>query len=95
MKHIFYAEGGFMAQVTSGQLQKEFGRYRTIAHREAVLITNHGREDLVLLSAEEYRRLQELEKRAFHVSALTDEELADLSKAEIPSEAKRFNVEMK
>lgn len=85
----------FMAQVTSGELQKEFGRYRTIAHREAVLITNHGREDLVLLSAEEYRRLQRLEERAFHISSLTDDELSDLSEAKIPSEAKRFNDEMK
>jgi len=84
-----------MAQVTSGELQKEFGRYRTIAHREAVLITNHGREDLVLLSAEEYRRLQELEERAFHISALTADELTDLSKVVIPSEAKLFNDEMK
>ncbi|KZY32713.1 hypothetical protein A3729_07585, partial [Oleiphilus sp. HI0043] len=74
---------------------KEFGRYRTIAHREAVLITNHGREDLVLLSAEEYHRLQELEERAFHISTLTENELSDLSEAAIPSEAKLFNDEMK
>ncbi len=84
-----------MAQVSSGELQKEFGRYRAIAHREAVVITNHGREDLVLLSAEEYRRLQELEERAFHVSELSDDDLANLSQVEIPAEAKLYNDEVK
>tara|TARA_R110001592_G_scaffold59905_1_gene181992 strand:+ start:237 stop:491 length:255 start_codon:yes stop_codon:yes gene_type:complete len=84
-----------MVQVTSGEIQKEFGRYRSIAHREAVVITNHGREDLVLLSAEEYRRLQELEERAFHISDLTAVELSSLSEVVIPAEAKRYNEEMK
>ncbi|ARU56720.1 Phd/YefM family antitoxin [Oleiphilus messinensis] len=87
--------GDFMAQVTSGELQKEFGRYRTIAHREAVVITNHGREDLVLISAEEYRRLQELEKRAFHVSEMSDNDLLSLSEVEIPREASQYNDELK
>ena len=84
-----------MAQVSSGELQKEFGRYRAIAHREAVVITNHGREDLVLLSAEEYRRLQELEERAFHVSEMSVDDLASLSQVEIPAEAKLYNDEVK
>lgn len=34
-------------------LQKEFGRYRTVAHREAVIITNYGCDDLALIFAEE------------------------------------------
>lgn len=84
-----------MAQVSSGELQKEFGRYRVIAHREAVVITNHGREDLVLLSAEEYRRLQDLEERAFHVSEMSDDDIASLSQVEIPAEAKLYNNEVK
>lgn len=83
-----------MAQVTSGEIQKEFGRYRSIAHQEAVVITNHGREDLVLLSVQEYRRLQELENRAFHISELTTDELSSLSEVNIPVEAKRYNEEM-
>ncbi|MFT6904840.1 MAG: PHD/YefM family antitoxin component YafN of YafNO toxin-antitoxin module [Oleiphilaceae bacterium] len=75
--------------------QKEFGRYRSIAHREAVVITNHGRADLVLLSVEEHRRLQELEERTFHISDLTTDELSSLSEAVIPAEAKLYNEEMK
>ncbi len=83
-----------MTQVTSGELQKEFGRYRSIAHREAVVITNHGRDDLVLLSVDEYKRLRLLEKRSFHISALTDDELIDLENTSISVEASKYNHEM-
>ncbi len=83
-----------MTQVTSGELQKEFGRYRSIAHREAVVITNHGRDDLVLLSVDEYKRLRRLEKRSFHISALTDDELIDLENTSISVEASKYNHEM-
>lgn len=83
-----------MAHVTSAELQKKFGRYRSVAHREAVIITSHGVDDLALISAEEYKRLRELEHRAFHVSDLTEEELKDLDDAVIPGEASQYNHEM-
>lgn len=82
-----------MAHVTSGELQKKFGRYRSIAHREAVIVTSHGVDDLALISAEEYKRLRELENRAFPVTALSDDELADLDKITIPAEASNYNHE--
>jgi prevent-host-death family protein len=50
-----------MAKVTSGEFQREFGRYRALAQREAVVITNHGRDDVVLLGAEDYARLRRYE----------------------------------
>ena len=53
-----------MVSVTSAEFQKGFGRYGEVAQREPVTITNHGRESLVLLSAEEYRRLKRLDRRA-------------------------------
>ena len=89
-----HAKVNTMTHVTSGELQKKFGRYRSIAHREAVIITSHGVEDLALISAEEYKRLKELEKRAFHVSELSEAELGDLGNAVIPDEASRYNDEM-
>jgi PHD/YefM family antitoxin component YafN of YafNO toxin-antitoxin module len=56
-----------------------------------VIVTSHGRDDVVLLPAEEYRRLRSLDRRVMHVSDLTDEELAALDNVEIPSEAARYN----
>ncbi len=83
-----------MTEITSREFQKEFGRFRAIAHREAVKITNHGREDLVLISAEEYKRLRRLDRQAMHASELSDEELADLEAVDIPAEAARYNDEI-
>ena len=59
-----------------------------------MIVTSHGRDDVVLLSAEEYQRLRSLDRRAMYVSDLTDEELAALDSVEIPSEAARYNHEM-
>lgn len=83
-----------MAKVTAARFQKEFGQFRTLAHREAVTVTSHGRDDVVLLSAEEYERLRNLERRTMHVSDLTDDELHALEQVEIPAEAARYDHEM-
>ena len=83
-----------MARVPASEFQREFGRLRRVAHREAVIVTCHGRDDVVLLSAEEYQRLRILDPRAMHVSDLTYEELAALDNMEIPSEASRYNHEV-
>jgi prevent-host-death family protein len=83
-----------VARVPASEFQREFGRLRGVAHREAVIVTTHGRDDVVLLSAEEYQRLRSLDRRAMHVSELTDEELAARDGAKISEEAARYNHEM-
>ena len=83
-----------MAKVAAGRFQKEFGRYRTLAHREAVTVTSHGHDDVVLLSADEYQRLRNLERRTMHVSELTSVEIAALERVQIPAEANRYDHEM-
>lgn len=52
-----------MVTVTSAELQKHFGPVREKALREPVSVTHHGRESLVVLSAEEFRRLKALDTR--------------------------------
>lgn len=83
-----------MARVPASEFQREFGRLRGVAHREAVIVTNHGRDDVVLVSAEEYQRLRSLERIAMPVGDLSDEELAALDAVEIPVEAARYNHEL-
>ncbi|MEL6216976.1 MAG: type II toxin-antitoxin system Phd/YefM family antitoxin [Pseudomonadota bacterium] len=84
-----------MITVTSAELQKNFGRYRELAHREPLSITNHGRESLVLLSAEDYRRLKELDTReALHTWELPDEDMAALKAAEPHPDCATFDREM-
>jgi PHD/YefM family antitoxin component YafN of YafNO toxin-antitoxin module len=64
-----------------------------MAKRQAVTITNHGRAELVVLDAEEYERLRRLDDRvAMSVDALTESDLAELERSEIPEETKQFDV---
>jgi prevent-host-death family protein len=83
-----------MGKVTSAEFQKEFGRFRTIAQREPVVITNHGREDLVVLSIGEYSRLKRRDREVFSASALSAADLEALSNVRIPGEAYDFDSEV-
>jgi prevent-host-death family protein len=85
-----------MAQrtVTSADFQKSFGRYREQALREPVVITNHGRESLVLLAAEEYHRLKRLDRRSLFAWELDNDTLRAIEEADIPAEASAFDHEL-
>lgn len=83
-----------MQKITSGEFQKEFGRYRTEAHKGAVIITNHGRDDLALISADEYKRLRQLDQKAFYAHELPDEVIDEIGKVAIPEEARKYDNEI-
>lgn len=84
-----------MISVTSAEFQKSFGRYREVAQREPVAITSYGRDSLVLLSAEEYRRLKQRDRRALHPWELDEDAVAALEAAQPPAEAAGFDHELK
>ena len=84
-----------MVTITAAELQKQFGRYREVAIREPVSITHHGRESLVILSADEYKRLKALENRkAVHPWELPDELAEALKSAKPPDFSKEFDHEV-
>jgi prevent-host-death family protein len=80
--------------VSSTEFQKAFGRIRETALRTPVTITHHGRDSLVLVAADEYRRLKARDRRAAFVSELTDEEMRAIAEAEIPAAAAAFDHEI-
>lgn len=70
-----------MVTITAAELQNHFGRYRDLAQREPVLVTHHGRESVVVMSADEYNRLKSLDPReAFYTNDLPDDILTELEK---------------
>jgi prevent-host-death family protein len=81
-------------KVTSGDFLKSYGRISETALREPVSITSHGRERLVLLSADEYRRLKANDRAPLYPWELSEESLRALEVAEPPSEAAEFDHEM-
>jgi len=83
----------FMTKVTSGEFTREFGRYRALAHREPVVVTHHGRDDVVLIAADDYAQLRRYEQKAFHVTQLPREVVDELGKVPIPEVASKFDDE--
>ena len=61
-----------MPVVTASEYSKKVGQYQTIAQREPVVITSHGREETVLISAAEYRRLVRRRRRPYLVEDLPE-----------------------
>jgi len=82
-----------VAKVTSGEFIREFGRHCVMAHCEPVVITNHGRDDVVLIGAEDYARLRRYDQKPFHVTQLLREVVDELGTLALPEEASRFDHE--
>ena len=82
-----------MKRVTTDEFQKEFAAYKDNAHREAVVITSHGQDDVVLISADEYKRLRQLDQRAVYVHELPETVINELGTVPIPEESHKFDDE--
>jgi prevent-host-death family protein len=80
--------------VSSGDFLKSYGRIVETALREPVAITNHGRERLILLSADEYRRLRTNDRQALRPWELSEEDIQALEAAAPPPEASAFDHEI-
>jgi len=62
-----------MPTISASDFQKRVGEFSDVARREPVTVTRHGRPSLVLLAAEDYERLRQIEQhatRAIKVSKL-------------------------
>lgn len=74
---IIREKEAIMVRVTSAELAKQFGRYRDVAQREPVTVTHHGRDSLVVMSAEEYGRLKTLDMpRSMSAADISDDDAA-------------------
>ncbi len=75
-----------MVTITAAELQKQFGRYRELAIKEPVSVTHHGRESLVVLSAEEYKRLKSFDDRqVFSSHEIPGDMVEELKRSEPPA----------
>ena len=78
--------GILMPTATSAAVQKDFARFKDLAKREPVVVTQHGRPAVVIVAAEEYRRLTELDRRARRLDARSDVEIEEMLAAGIPAD---------
>ena len=61
-----------MPTVKASEFQKRVGEFSDIARREPVTVTRHGRASLVLLAAEDYERLRQIEQRMTRALSIAD-----------------------
>ena len=83
-----------IVETRSSTFQKQFGRFRAIAHHTPVSVTSHGNPDVVLISAREYERLKKRDRQALQASELSPEDVEALASAVVPAHAAEYDFEM-
>jgi len=81
-----------MATVPASEVQKNFGAFHDQALTQPVRVTRYGRETVVILSAKEFHALKQAQRQSLSVADLTEEELAEIARAEVPPAA-RYSIE--
>lgn len=80
-----------MTTITSAEAQKNFGRYREQALEQPVVVTQYGKPSVVIISAAEYERLRELDRRVMRLDEMSDAEIEEMAASEIPA-AHRYSL---
>ena len=84
-----------MVTISSAELRHRFSRCRDLALKEPLSVTHHGRESLVVLSADEFRRLKALDTRQALYAWELPEDLAEaLDEAQPPAHTAQFDHEL-
>lgn len=83
-----------METVSAGDFQRKIGHYQDRALVEPVMVTRNGRERLVLLSADEFKRLKRRDREVLGLEDFTEADLEAIRKAEPPVEAAAFDHEV-
>ncbi|MGO9742035.1 MAG: type II toxin-antitoxin system prevent-host-death family antitoxin [Roseiarcus sp.] len=71
-------------RVSATEFQAAFGALSDKARREPVIITKHGRDSLVVMSAEEWERLKRRDRRVGVTAELPEEWIDAVRSAEVP-----------
>jgi prevent-host-death family protein len=80
-----------MTIVTSAEVQKNFGRYREQALVGPVVVTQYGKPSVVIISAAEYERLKELDRRVMRLDNMSDAEIEEMLDSTVPPE-QRYSI---
>ena len=73
-------------RVSASEFQQSFGALSDKARHEPVVITKHGRDSLVIMSADEWERLKRWDRRVGLTQDLSDEWVAAIQEAKVPDQ---------
>jgi len=82
-------------KVTTADFIKNYGRLADKALSEPVTITKNGHDRLVVLAADEYARLKRRDRQVLRIEDFTEEDIALIAKAEMPSGYEHLDEELK
>ena len=82
-------------KVSTAEFIKNYGTLADKALVEPVVITKHGLDRLVVVSAQEYARLKRRDRRVVLLEDFTDEEMAQIANAKPAPEDIALDVELK
>ena len=82
-------------RVTSSEFQQSFGTLSDKARHDPVVITKHGRDSLVVMSAEEWERLRRRDRQAGLTAELQPEWVDAIGKAKVSKKYAHLDAELK
>jgi prevent-host-death family protein len=83
-----------MLTVSADEFQQNFGRYQDEALKQPLLITHNGRDRLVILAAEEYRRLKRRDRVVFKTEDLSEAEIQAITQGGMDARHDHLNAEL-
>ena len=84
-----------VTKVSASEFQQSFGALSDKARHEPVVITKHGRDSLVVMSAEEWARLKRRDRQVGLATELPEEWIEALRNAKVPDEFAHLDAELK
>ncbi len=79
------------SHITASEFQKSFGAVSDAALRKPIIITKQGRDHLVVLAADEYKRLKRRDRIVHATGELPDEWLEAIRTSEMDSRHEHLN----
>lgn len=82
-------------KVSTVDFIKNYGVLADKALLEPVIITKNGRDRLVVLSADEFARLKQYDRRAVRLEDFTPEDIAEIAATTMPEGYDHLDAELK
>ena len=76
-----------VVKASAAEVSKNFGQFADKALVEPVMVTKHGRDHLVILSADEYARLKRRDRQVYRAHEVPEDLLSAIAAAEPPRES--------
>jgi PHD/YefM family antitoxin component YafN of YafNO toxin-antitoxin module len=76
-------------------VQRRFAYWKRKAQQSPVRVRNHGQDEIVLVSVDEYDRLKRGDREVLGLADFTDDDIAAIKKVRMPKKYNYLNKELK